>query len=240
MKTIEIDNKKMYLKHSKLIGIGTTAVCYLKEDGNVSKFYYNMPGNGEYFRKKFNKLSEYINESFITPQELLVDKNNNLLGYNYPYVEGKSLLFTSPFVKLDDYLKHYEEFLDECKEFSLSGYVPSDLHGGNIIYKDGKCRIIDLDRGVFYGDLEYCYKMNAKKFANSYLNKIFRVKLDEIINFYNYYLQEDYQNTDWTDIDSVANFYDYLYQCSNKENPSIHNVRVKHLAYKEINEYRRY
>lgn len=240
MDKIEVTNKKEYLKKSKIIGIGSTAICYLDNDGIVNKFYYDMPGKDDNFQKKFNKLYQYGNETFITPQKLLVDENNNLLGYTYPYVEGKTLSFTSPFVKLEEFLDHYEEFLDDCTQFSDSGYVPSDLHGGNIIYKDGKCKIIDLDRGAFYSDLDYCYRMTARKFATGYLNKIFRAKLNETINFYNHYLQEDYQNTDWTDVYSVANLFDFICQCSKKDNPSIHDVRVKHLAYKQINEYYRY
>lgn len=240
MNEIEVSDKKKYLKKSKIIGIGTTAICYLKNDGTVSKIYYDMPGKKDYLQKRFNVLSEYSNATFIVPKELLVDSNNDLIGYNYTYVEGKSLLFTSPFVKLEDFLNNYEDFLEDCRQFSNSGYVLSDLHGGNIIYKDGKCKIIDLDRGVFYSDLEYCYRINTKKFAASYLNKIFKAKLDDIIVFYNHYLQEEYQNTDWTDIDSVANLFDFISQCSKKDNPSIHNVRAKHLAYKKINEYYRY
>ena len=239
MDKIEVVDIKKYLKNSKFIGVGTTAICFLMPNGKVAKIFYDMPGSSDFYIDRFEKMSSYGNDTFITPQELLI-KDGKLIGYTYPYIDAKTLKFTSPFVKIDDFLSNYETYLKDAKSFSESLFVPSDLHGGNILYDHGKCFIIDLDRGRTYNDPNLVYKMNAKRFMTSYMNKIFKANLDQLINFYNFYLQRDYVNTNWTNMNEVSNFFDYLYQCVGKSSPTIHDIRVKHLAYKEIDEYHKY
>lgn len=232
MNKIEVINLRKYLKNSKFIGVGTTAICFLMPNGMVSKIFYNIPGDGDFFIDRFEKLYSYGNDTFITPKELLI-KDERLIGYTYKYVDAKTLKFTSSFTKIDEFLTNYEYFLKDAKDFSESLFVLSDLHGGNVLYNNGKCFIIDLDRGRFYDEKDYAYKMNAKKFITSYMNKIFNANLDQTIQFSNFYLQSDYLNTDWTDINQVSNFFDYLYQCIGKNSPSIHDARRKCLVHKE-------
>lgn len=238
MNKTEVTDVKKYLKKSRFIGVGTTAVCFLMPDGKVAKIFYNMPGKSDLYIDRFEKLSNYGNDTFITPQELLI-KNEKLIGYTYPYINAKTLRFTSPFVKIDDFLSNYENFLIDCRNFSKSNFELSDLHTGNILYSNGKCFLIDLDRGWFNNYSGYAYSMNTRRFINEYMNKIFKSNSDYTINFYNYYLNDKYHKINWTNMDEVSNFFDYLYQCVGKSSPTIHDVRKKHLVYKEYDEYHR-
>ena len=85
MKKTEVKTIIKHLISTKIIGIGTTAICFKMNSGNVLKLYLNTPLKQELFRcynmrYHLAKISEIGNSTFIVPGKLLF-KNNICIEY---------------------------------------------------------------------------------------------------------------------------------------------------------------
>ena len=240
----EITSLDEYLNNSKFIGIGTTAICYLMQDGNVIKVFRDTFNTRLLFERKdifdhFVKLCDLGNESYIAPRELLV-KDRKVIAYTYPYVKAKTLLFLSKKTKVRDTLRNYNRLINDTKEISNMNYKLYDTTNRNILFND-RFNIIDIDRGKFLNNNESkCYdlkKYNIRQIVDTYMRKLFGINNIDFYNFYNYYLDEQFRNVDWLDEKSVYDFFEELFSYINNPNPTIKEVRKHMLIRKEFNIY---
>ena len=240
----EVDNLEKYLKKSKFIGIGTTAKCYLMPDGNVIKIFRNTYNKRYLFSRNnifnhFVKLCELDNDSFRAPHELLI-KNDEIIGYIYPYVEASTFLFLSKNTKIKDILKNYKKLLIDTKEISDKNFKLFDTTNRNILFND-YIYVIDIDKGSFLDEEERkyldLYKINISKIIDTFLRKVFGINNTDIYNFYNFYLMDEFRNINWLDENSVFTFFDILCEFIDNSNPTINQIRRKMLVSKEYNTY---
>lgn len=136
--------------------------CYL--DGKIYVFkkipYYYYPDD---MVALFKRLSCVNNEDLILP-EILISDYNHIIGY---------LTSLSNFLALIDLhnLSFNEKvaIINCAKKAVISMHknniVHCDLHTANIMYKDGKCKIIDFDSCV-YGNNK---PESLNKYAEDYL-----------------------------------------------------------------------
>lgn len=155
---------------------GGEATLYTTDDGKIQKIFNNTVNTsfktkviGKAFEKaelfrEFNRNHEDI--EFVLIDKALYSFNNgvlNLEGYTQDFVEDSfkiSSLKEKSFVQSQGYTKKdiLEILIKVCKaiEFLHSiGVFIGDLNGGNILIKDKKVYIIDMD-GMSYDDVRNC------------------------------------------------------------------------------------
>lgn len=247
MDIVEISSIKNLVLGSIIIGAGKTAVCFKMKDGNVFKCYLNTHLKNELFRLKgdmlehLKKLSELKNDTYRAPEKIVI-KDNQVIGYIYPYIKAKTINNMSVNTKILDSIKEYDKLLSDTKEVSDKDFKLGDIHTKNILYNE-MFYIIDLDFSSYiktHSEIYNNYYFNMNLIMRTYLEKIFKVnKETEILKFNDSKLAEMFRNMNWTNIDEVYNFFENIVQLTNKTNPSILDVRKSHLVTKEENTYYR-
>ena len=149
MKIVNVDNIASVLNCSIPVGMGTSAICFLRSDGNIVKLYLNTYLKRQMFRyfdmeKQLKLLNKISNDTFIGPQEILV-KNDEVIGYIYPYVKGKRIDRLSNKLTKEDILCSYQKLFDDTKRLEEYKIRLNDLHERNILF-DNMYHVIDLDK----------------------------------------------------------------------------------------------
>ena len=211
-----------YIINSRIIGQGTTAVCFLK-DGIVFKCFKEPRWANERFKDRLPKMDGISNDTFIGPEKLLY-VNKKVRGYFYPYVEGEVLDRISGDIKLFELFKGYDSLLKDTKLISDKGFRLQDVNEGSIIINNG-IKIIDIDRGYFE-DSDKTYDNNAFIIFQTMLENLFipsevnitskEAKLDEYLN-----------TISKGEIDSINGFLDLISNLCDEENPKIKDIRKK-------------
>lgn len=194
MEITEIQNLYSYLKYSRIIGMGTSAICFLMPNGKVLKVYYERAFK-RYIAANMDMFSDIGNDSFIAPSELLF-KNGLCLAQIYKYIPGKTFNNINSNYTIKDILIGYKKLIEDTRKISEKSFVLCDIHDRNILF-NGEFKIIDLDRG--YIDRSYsCDAIlisNMKKINEVILHSLFNVSLNKIIEFENFDIQNIYNKT---------------------------------------------
>ena len=241
MKITEVKNIDKYLLPSRVIGLGTTAICFKMKDGNVLKHYVDTYNKRRLFNGKdmlpfLKNISCLSNDTYIAPKEILV-KDKEVIGYIYPYVKAKTLHSSIRNIKIFDILNHYKELLTDTREISNKHFRLGDLHDRNILY-NGRLRVIDLDLGDFTDYDSYnLFLFNMNSLMKAYMYEIFRVKDYQILGFINRKLDNVYSNTLWNEANSVYDLLEHIAKETHKSNPTISEVRRNVGITKKINTY---
>lgn len=235
MDIVEVEKLNKYRK--LFIGIGTSATIYRIDKYHVAKIFFN------YFREDYEKEKEHFelllkvsNDSFIGPSKLLV-MNGIVVGYIYPYVEGKTLHRIRNNITIQDILKNYDKLILDTDKISDLNFRLYDLHGKNILYyKDLK--IIDLDRGYKnkYNSIPQLHKSNIASLNKAIIDTLFKVFQNEIINF-----RDDKLNELYYSLSNPDNFVEFL-ELTQKKSETTEKVKYKKIRkninyYKELNDY---
>lgn len=239
MEIINVDNLKEYKGY--LIGRGTTAKCYKIDDNNVAKlfhksFSYYLNIDDAFTMNKFETLSKIDTETYKGMDKILV-KDRKIVGYIYPFVEGKVLHQVRKKLYVNDILKNYGKMIEDTKRISSLGVEINDLHDKNIIY-DGSLKIIDLDRWKIRPllDVEKINSINIRKINQEIIKIIFGAKQYETICFDDFDLMRLYYS-----MNSKEDFVRFLEllkkECLDLENLKFSKIKRK---VKHINKYDNY
>lgn len=231
------------IRNKKIIGTGTTARCYKLKDGSVLKlFKHNYRAfcllDKELFKNDLNHFKNITNDTFIGPNKVVLDKNNKINGYIYPYVNGKSFDKLSNNEHFLEVYKNYKQVLIDICKISDEKFSLFDVHPGNIIY-DGNIHIIDLDKGFFDNDssIDFIYKNNCYDVFRSTFGRIYHKKVYEELEFKDKKIDSLYREICTTSIDDINMFLDYIkFYCGNN-NPTIGDIKDKVKVKKIVHEF---
>ncbi len=228
LKVTEVKSAYKLLKDTIPIGYGTTAMCFLTRDNNVIKYYLPTPNKKEMFAKR-NMLETltfiYLiqNNTYVGPEEVFM-KNDEVIGYKYPYIEAPTIKSLSNNTTLFELYNHYEELLKDTKDISDKHFRLHDVHYKNVLF-NGNYYVIDLDKGREDLNCTSLYKHNANLLGQTMVEKLFNVKPWEIAFFEEEKIKEAYHYINWSDDESVFTFFETLAKSLNEPNPTIKRVR---------------
>lgn len=188
MKVTNIDSIIPYLKGSRFIGVGCTAMCFLMKNGKVIKLYIETYDKKDLFNyvknpiEHFSKISDLKNDTYMVPEELLV-KDGKLVGYLYDYVNGKTLRRYN--YNLQSLINSYDKLMDDTYSISEKGFDLHDMHDKNILLDD-RFKIIDLDQGEFKDiDSDKLFVSNMGDINKTIIYNLFNVRSLDKISFKN-------------------------------------------------------
>ncbi|MBQ1496224.1 MAG: hypothetical protein IIZ40_02590 [Bacilli bacterium] len=204
MKDTIIKSILPYLKGAKYIGKGKTAYCFLMRDNKVLKLFYKSietKNMFDYFRNPINhfyELEKINNDTYIAPLELLI-KDNELIGYIYDYIDGKTLKRVGLNFKIEELIEAYDRLEEDTRKISESKFALYDTHDKNIIFNGG-FKVIDLDKGIFVDDeVENIYKYNMSEINQTIIHSIFNESRNKMLEFRNQKLRKEYLETVYSD-----------------------------------------
>lgn len=190
MEIIEVSSIKKLLRGSKIIGIGTTAVCFLLKNGDVLKVFFDTHRKRElfYYRdiiEHLTYLSTLGNEHFIAPKTILT-KENEVIAYIMPYRKAKTIKHFNKDIRLNEIKNSYEKLVQYTIPLCEKRLRLADLHDKNILFSDD-FYVIDLDNGLYeeYYSIDDLIKYNCSDLAATILKALFAVKFDYDMFFNN-------------------------------------------------------
>lgn len=198
MKKTEITSILPYLKGAIPIGVGTTAICFLMPNKNVLKLYIELEGKINLFKyfdmnRHIEELNMICNDTYIGPQEVLI-KNNQVVGYIYPYVYARVLKRLSDKVEEEDILKGYKKLYTDTYLISKQNFKLFDLHLKNMLY-NGNYYVIDLDKGKIENQ-DNIFHYNIKEINKKIINSIFDLGMFDYVEFFDDDLEELFNQFD--------------------------------------------
>ena len=242
MEVIEANSVLPYIINSKPIGIGATAICFLK-DGMVFKKYMNTDTAHKLLiygdiMEKLTCLSEISNDTYIGPKKILLVKGK-LKGYMYPYEPGKTLNHVNSNIKLFDLFEGYEKLLQDTKLISDQCFKLVDVHCTDIVFNDA-FKVIDTDRGRIVNESYNLYHNNTKKLFDAIMRYIFRIYQNYILQPVDSGLRHKISHTNVTNMCDIKELLEYISSMCDEENPSIKTIRKKIKVESTLDEYHRY
>ena len=244
MKKTAIVSLYQYLKGSHIIGIGTTAVCYLMKDKRVLKLFINTANKKYLFDKydnvvdHFEKINDLKNSTYIVPEEVLI-KDKKCIGYIYGYINSKTLKNIRLNTKIDALIYGYDNLYEDTKEISSKKFHLFDVHDRNILF-NGNYNIIDLDKGTFEDNIseEQILKENMDLINKTIIYSLLRVKEYEIIKFYDVNLRDLYRENIERNYKGMKSFLKE-FQKYRKDINTVFDMKIKskNLVYSYYNDY---
>lgn len=238
METLEAKSVLPFIRNSKIIGIGTTAICFKMSGGMVFKlFKYNDIDISDDFYTKINRISSISNDTYIAPQKLLII-NDKIRGYFYPYVNAHTLRGISSNTKISELFKSYEKLVEDTKEVSNKNFRLYDLHSGNILF-DGNYYIIDLDRCCFSDKIatECIFELNISKIFKIIIKQIYKTEIWELPIFEDKDIEHYLNHIKVENIDDIYELIRIIANYCNVIDPTIKEVRSKIKVKNVFNEY---
>lgn len=209
MNIIGVNDLKQFKKIP--IGIGTSAVCYKIDENTVAKlfydfFCYDFDINNPIVRNQFELLLSLSNDTYKGPNQLIV-KDGIVVGYLYPFIDGKTLHRIRNNITVNDIITKYPKVIEDTKKISCFNFRLHDLHDKNILINDS-FKVIDLDRGYQssnYDNNGYL-KYNMININQVIIHSLFHVDEKDSIAFYNDSLQELYDKCLYEDYHFLIEF----------------------------------
>ena len=239
MEITEINNKKDYIKGSRFIGIGTTAVCFKRKDGRVFKLYIDTPNTYHLFQsdmiERLSNINNIMNDTYIGPKEVLV-QDGKVIGYLYPYIGANTLKYINRNISIDQLFNSLDKLIEDTIDISNKGFMLFDVHYKNILF-DNRFYVIDLDKGHSVTYTDNLLNHNLKQIYQTIFDTIFRIKPWEIVFFNDRVLDTLYHKCRWDDKESLMELVDYLKFKTNKQDPTIKQLKRSIGYTKQRNDY---
>ena len=199
---------------------------HLSEGSESVRFY-----NDDYFLKIINskilkngrrdvilKLEELKHNNTVTPEFLLHDRTG-IIGYatqNYLDYDYIDILFNDESITLEDRKQLMIKLAQIIEYLKKKDFAYYDIHEGNILYKNGDIKLIDLDGGVFKDKqncgITYegaCRKSNWK-LALFTLSFLYKLEWDTFYNLLNINNKNSYNAFMKTIPTKLKPFYEYV------------------------------
>lgn len=245
MKFTHVNNLSEFLYGSRIIGVGTTAVCFLMSDNRVLKVYRNTYLKRQLFELKNMKehlklLNKITNDSYIGPDEVLL-KNNEVIAYIYPYINSKTLSKISNGVTIYDLCENFDKLIDDTEKVSNYSFRLGDLHSKNILF-NLYYHLIDLDKGYIEKDKDKSEinRENIRDITKTIIYSLFNIKYNEEICFYDKNLNDLYCSVIYYNQAKLKDLLEEIIKIYNIENPkkkTLVNKRYKILKITENDYY---
>lgn len=226
----EIKNIRQLLLGARFIGYGTNSVCFLLKNQNVLKVYYNSYSTRELFRlfdmkEHLIEISKIGNKSYTVPR-IIYTNNDKVIAYEYDYIKSKTLKKAKKNIFLDELIDSLDLLYEDTKLVSSFGFKNCDVHSENILFKE-KYYIIDLDKGSFCDiSADFLANVNQRLILNSITEFIFK---DDFLFFEDEKLNDLYRAMIYTDCLIYKDFFNYLKEKMNNDNPTINEIRAQKL-----------
>ena len=228
-----VDARK-YLLSSKYIGMGFTAKCFLLKDGRLLKLYHKDSYNKYMTFKRhddmigfLNKLSKISNDTFIGPNGVLINEQEEVIGYFMDYKKAATLKKINRYVNIQEIISALPKLEEDTLQINESKYRIFDMHLRNILFNN-KFYIIDLDGGNFcdYISKSGC-NYNLRDLCLIIIDGIFYNNDSDIkLSFYNQELNDLYDDININgNINSLYEFLNYLCEIVKIDNPNIKDLR---------------
>lgn len=226
MKVRRADNLLKYLIGAKLIGVGTTSMCFLMTNGKVIKIFLETAHKKDLFRKKemFNQLdmlSRLKTEHYIGPEEVLI-KKGHIVAYIMDYVPGKTIDRMDKELKVSEIVEACKRLEEDTYKISEQEFLLSDLHGKNIMFND--CfNVIDLDNGSFsdYYEDGCIMKYNMQDLLDQIIHSIMGISDKKDIIFLNSEINNLYNSVIYREYQEYVAFLKSLSKVVKEDNPTI-------------------
>lgn len=218
-----------------MVGYGSTACCFRMSDGRIAKLYLNTENTDHLFRSYKNMeehmqlLHEVSNDSFIGPEELII-KDNKVIGYIYPYLEGTTLAHINKNTKLSTLYNAYCKLIEDTLDISSKSFKLIDVHKRNIIFDGSNYKVIDLDKGK--SKINEKNGTNTAEVANicqiktTVINSLFKGDFDDILVFSDFELEKIHSKM-WKKEEDIYDFYRLLQSRCDSSDPTLKEIRKK-------------
>ena len=170
------------IENSKKVGAGKCADLYKK---NEEVYKLIKQDAKRLYSKTIESLIGIKNRTCVFPNDLLVDENNQLIGYTMDYVQGtklKDIFSQIPFEQMKEIINQAELGITEISENKI---LFDDFHFENMMWdSEEKCiKIIDTD---FFKKDEDISSIGATKSNISKFNE----NMETVIGLDDYILKE--------------------------------------------------
>ena len=176
--------------YDKKIDEGTSAVCFLLNNGEVYKEFF-CP---ELYADIIECLSNYSSNNILFPKKVVYVKDNGdkkFKGYISDFATGVYLSEIDKEININIFLEHLELLEKELFKYVTYGIIASDLNTKNLTY--------DKDKGFIIFDIGMFERTNEDNFSDMY-----RMVLSELNNTLVAELIEDFSCNKRDDIKEIV------------------------------------
>lgn len=162
------------IENFKKIGEGKCANIYTNE-GKVYKILKQDSDSRKFYNKqKLEQLTGIKNDLCVFPNEILEDKNGELLGYSIDLVEGRPISEMIKSLSFEELQAAIEKAKNDIGEISDQKILFEDMHYDNVMWDEEtkSIRIIDTDFFVKVDDNVDVVHSNNIKFDSSIISII--------------------------------------------------------------------
>lgn len=230
MEIVKVNSLTKLLFGSRIIGIGSTAICFLLRNGEVFKLYLNTGNKQQLFQKydmyeHLELMHDLGNDSYVAPNKV-VFKDNDIIGYIMEYRNAKTIKHFSKSVSLKEIIEAFRELVENTYKISEAKFRLADVTDRNILFNK-YFSIIDLDQGEIRSDLDAYNVMsyNLSDIATQVVNALFRVNYFDEVHFKNDELEFIYKNMMYSDYHYFYDLMESLEDYIGIINPTIHDLR---------------
>ena len=228
MSLIKIDSIKNVKVYPKLFFYkkGTTAFVYKISNDEVLKVYRDTLRKKAIFSARdmndiLNRLSFIKLDSFITPNDIYIDEEENILGYSMNLVKGYKSNRINSMIKLREVVKAVKKLDEDNRILSKNKYLIRDLHEKNMVYDMDGYKVFDLDGGYFNleENSDTLYKINNHFLKKTIVKGLFGIRAYNEINIIDYDINDYYCDA------NIVDMIELLGEKTRKSDPTVGDVR---------------
>lgn len=215
---------------------GTTAFVYKKNDDEVLKVYRNTWRKRRLFDTGdmlsiLNRLSDIKLDSFVTPNDIYVDFDLNLLGYSMDRVKGTRLDRINSLMDMKTILEYAKKLEEDNKILSDYKFKLLDLHESNMFLTEDGYKVFDLDCGYFETEetKDRIYYYNNKLLKQCIIKGLFGICSCNNI----FIKEEDIRNAYYND--SISEAIEAINDSLNVDELTAYDVKILSRRFVEIN-----
>ena len=230
MEVVRINNIWELLHGARIIGYGTTAICFLLKDNTVLKVFVNTHHKRSLFRvmeiiEHLSSMEKLNNDTYVAPRKLVMI-GDEVVAYIMDYRKAKTVKRLSNNVRVNDLLRNYPKLMEDTRIISEEHFRISDMHDKNILF-NGEYHIIDLDNGDFNETykVDDLTKYNMQDILLTVVSAMFGASYDKNIYFNRADMDEIYQRTVYNNPENFKEFIGALEEDIKIDNPSIGELK---------------
>ena len=232
MEVVNVNSIYELLLGARLIGYGTTAICFLLKDKTVLKFFINTHHKRNLFRVRdimehLSSLEALNNDTYVAPRKI-VCINNEVVAYIMDYRNALTIKRLSNGTRVNDLLESFPKLVDDTYSVSSKHFRISDMHDKNILF-NGNYHVIDLDNGNFVDNykVDDLTKYNMQDILLTIVDGMFGVPWSKDIYFYKSSLDQVYHETVYKNPLDFSEFVHALEEEMKVFNPSVGELKRK-------------